>query len=918
VSVQVVAPQNSLSRRLRPLAYALVAVVVLILALTYGALQIQVTLAGFLNGESVWSKAQKQSVIDLATYAASGDRALLAAYRQNHAVLDHDRFARDQIASGRFDHDAVAKAFSDAGVIPEAIPGMIFILRYFDSAPYIKEAMTAWRSTDSTVDELDGMADDLERQWREGSVTGPKALLYRQRIEQLNDFIEPRSNLFSVEIANGASWLGKVLFAAVVGVAALASLLWLGMARRIMAGIRGTEERFGLLFGSAADGIVMVDEARGTILEVNETAAGWTGQTRQALLGKRFDALFIPSPDQAPAEGKVTGTLLGARGELRPVELHGNLVTWGGLPVRQAIIRDISERVAMEQERRIAAEALGSIAEGVVIADAQRRITAVNAAQTGLTGFDAGSLMGQRFDDLRRQPDGRELPPSMWARIEADGHWTGEVLSRRQDGSSYPEWLSISTIRDAEDQIQRYVAVFTDITANKADQRRLEHMAAHDPLTGLANRAEFELRCGHAISTATRERGAAVVMFIDLDAFKAVNDSYSHAVGDRLLQKVADRIRKELSPGDMAGRIGGDEFTVLMSGLKTREDAGDLGRRLLAALAERFMVGDYEIFLSASIGIAGFPLDGSEPTALIANADAAMYAAKTEERNALRFYTPRMHADARRRLELAAELRQALHRDEFYLVYQPSVELRTGRVVAVEALLRWQHPERGLVMPDEFIPIAETLGVIRQIDEWVIHAACAQIRRWDVARMPQIRVAVNVSATWFGHPDFVESVRDALSASQLNAPRLLLEITEGALLRLGEDTERTMHALHDLGVGVAIDDFGTGYSSLTYLKLPAVAYLKIDRSFVRGLPDSSNDVAIVDAMIAMSGSLGLITIAEGIENDAQHAYLLKAGCVEGQGYLYSRPVAAANIERLLSPVNTAPQPRLTLVPPLRS
>jgi diguanylate cyclase (GGDEF)-like protein/PAS domain S-box-containing protein len=896
-----------------------VAVVVLILALTYGALQIQVTLAGFLNGESVWSKAQKQSVIDLAAYAANGDPTLLAAYRQNHAVLDHDRFARDQIAGGTFDHGAVAKAFSDAGVIPEAIPGMIFILRYFDSAPYIKEAMTAWRSTDSTVDELDGMADELERQWRDGRVTGDKALLYRQRIEQLNDFIEPRSNLFSVEIANGASWLGKVLFAAVVGVAALASLFWLGMARRIMAGIRGTEERFGLLFGSAADGIVMVDEARGTILEVNETAAGWTGQTRQALLGQRFDALFIPGPDQAPAaEGKLTGTLLGARGELRPVELHGNLVTWGGRPVRQAIIRDISERIAMEQERRIAAEALASITEGVVIADAQRRVTAVNAAQTGLTGFDSGALLGQRFDELRRQPDGRELPPSMWTRIDADGHWTGEVLSRRQDGSTYPEWLSISTIRDAEGQIQRYVAVFTDITTNKADQRRLEHMATHDPLTGLANRAEFELRCGHAISAATRERGAAVVMFIDLDAFKVVNDSYSHAVGDRLLQKVADRIRKELSPGDMAGRIGGDEFTVLMSGLKTREEAGDLGRRLLTALAERFMVGDYEIFLSASIGIAGFPLDGSEPTALIANADAAMYAAKTEERNALRFYTPRMHADARRRLELAAELRQALHRDEFYLVYQPSVELRSGRVVAVEALLRWQHPERGLVMPDEFIPIAETLGLIRQIDEWVINAACAQIRRWDMARMPQIRVAVNVSATWFGHPDFVQSVRDALSASQLSAQRLLLEITEGALLRLGEDTERTMHALHDMGVGVAIDDFGTGYSSLTYLKLPAVAYLKIDRSFVRGLPDSSNDVAIVDAMIAMSGSLGLITIAEGIENDAQHAFLTKAGCAEGQGYLYSRPVAAANIERLLSPVNTAPQPRLTLVPPLRS
>jgi EAL domain-containing protein (putative c-di-GMP-specific phosphodiesterase class I) len=321
--------------------------------------------------------------------------------------------------------------------------------------------------------------------------------------------------------------------------------------------------------------------------------------------------------------------------------------------------------------------------------------------------------------------------------------------------------------------------------------------------------------------------------------------------------------------------------------------------------------------LTASIGVAGYPLDGSDASALIANADAAMYAAKTEERNAFRFYTPMMHADNRRRLQLATELRQALSRDEFHLVFQPSIELRTGRIVAVEALVRWQHPERGEVMPAEFIPVAEGLGLIRRIDEWVLQATCAQIQAWDLAGVPPIRVAVNISARWFGHPSFVDSVSRTLQSRHIPAHRLLLEITESAMLRLGDDTQRTMQTLHTLGIDVAIDDFGTGYSSMAYLKLPAVAYLKIDRSFVTGLPGDANDAAITEAMLAMSRSLGLIAIAEGIETEAQHDFLLRAGCAEGQGYLYSYPLKPDEIQALLSPNQPGTPARLRLVPPKR-
>ncbi len=907
-----------LTRRLLPLAYALAVAVALIMALTWGVLQVQLTLAGFLNSESVWSKAQKQAVIDLQGYALSGDAADLAGFTNNFELLESDRYGRDIIASGRYNQADVTRVFDRGNIMPAAQPGMTFMLEHFSGMPHMREALGAWRSTDASIAELGEIARQLHEAYQAGDPAADEIARQRSRIKALSVFMEPRTNLFSVEMVRGAIWLGQLLFWGVLAAFLLAALLWVRMARRILDSIRGGEERYRMLFDSAADAIVMVDETTGRILDVNRTAAMWTGRKASELIGDRYVHLFMQSLAGQQDGRAATNALLASDGSTRPVETQTSVANWGNQPVRQAFIRDISERVAMEQERRVAAEALASIAEGVIIADAERRVISINAAHTALTGFTSLALQGKRLDDTRRLPDGKVLPQAIWDRVAAGSNWLGEVLSRRSDGSSYPEKLSVSTIRNAENEVVYYVAVFTDIQEAKADQRRLEHLATHDPLTGLVNRTEFERHSGAAIAVAERERLAAVVLFIDLDAFKIVNDSYSHAIGDRLLVKVAERIRRQLSDGDIAGRIGGDEFTVLIPRLGVREDARAIVSRLLATLSEPFLLDEYEIVLSASIGVAGYPLDGTDAQSLIANADAAMYSAKTEERNAFRFYTPMMHADTRRRLQLATELRQALTRNEFHLVFQPSVELRTGRIVAVEALLRWQHPERGEVLPAEFIPVAEGLGLIRRIDEWVIQATCAQIQAWDLAGVPPIRVAVNISARWFGHPAFVDGVTRALQSRQLSPQRLLLEITESAMLRLGDDTERTMRTLHSLGIDVAIDDFGTGYSSMSYLKLPAVAYLKIDRSFVTGLPGNVNDAAITEAMLAMAKSLGLITIAEGIETEAQHDFLARAGCMEGQGYLYSYPLKPDGIQHLLCP-NQAPLPaRLRLVPPKRS
>ena len=911
--------QRPLSRRLMPLAYALAVAIVLIMALTWGVLQVQITLAGFLNSESVWSKAQKQAVIDLDNYALHGEAEDLASFRQNYGLLASDRRGRDAIASGHFSKQEITQVFTRGNIMPAAQPGMTFMLEYFSNAPHMKKALEAWHSTDAPLVELNTIADELQHAYHSGAPSDAEVTRQHARINALNVYMEPRTALFSVEMVRGAVWLGQLLFWGVLGAFGIAALLWLRMARRILESIRGSEERYRLLFDSAADAIVMVDETTGRILDVNRTTSAWTGRDTDDLIGDRFVHLFKQSLSGQQTGRAASNILLGEAGATRSVETQSSLANWGDRPVRQAIIRDISERVAMEHERRVAAEALASIAEGVIIADADRRVISTNAAHTEITGFTAQDLQDRRFDSTRTLPSGAPLPSSIWEIITAGHNWHGEVLSTRRDGDVYPEHLSISIIRDADDQVLYYVAVFTNIQTAKLNQRRLEHLARHDPLTGLVNRAEFERHCTDAIAVAERERLAAVVLFIDLDAFKIVNDSYSHAIGDRLLVKVADRIRRQLSDDDVAGRIGGDEFTVLLPRLSLREDARAIVARMLATLSEPLIVDDYEIVLSASIGVAGYPLDGLDAATLIANADAAMYTAKTEERNAFRFYTPMMHADTRRRLQLATELRQALSRNEFHLVYQPSVELRTGRIVAVEALLRWRHPERGEVLPSEFIPVAESLGMIRRIDEWVLQTTCAQIQAWDRAGVPHIRVAVNISARWFGHPAFVDGVTHTLQSRQLSPRRLLLEITESAMLRLGDDTERTMQTLHALGVDVAIDDFGTGYSSMAYLKLPAVAYLKIDRSFVTGLPGDPNDVAIAEAMLAMSKSLGLSTIAEGIETEAQHDFLLRAGCVEGQGYLYSYPLKADEIQRLLCP--NQPQvtaTRLKLVPPKRN
>jgi diguanylate cyclase (GGDEF)-like protein/PAS domain S-box-containing protein len=893
------ARHQPLSRRLMPLAYALIAAAVVILLLTWGAFQIQVAMAGFLHGESEWSKAQKQAVIDLDSYAATGESSYLAQFKTNYALLNSDRWARDAIASGTYERERVNEAFLRGNILPQAQPEMIFILQHLSAAPNISTAIRAWRQTDAPLSELNAIAKALENAYASPAGTlSAQASIARARINGINREIGPLTQQFSLEIAFAASWAGKALFGTVVLSTILIALLWRSFAARILAGIRSTEERFSLLFESTADGIVLLDDGSDRVVDLNQTASRWLGVAREQIVGKPFAGLFV---DAGPTKGRqAVGRLNNSDGQTRPVETHSSVVMWGDQAVRIALIRDISDRVSRDQERRIAAEALASIAEGVIIADASKTVTTANEASFTLTGFSIERQRRIPFGATRCLPDGESLPPSFWQTIAQTGHWQGEVLSRRYDGSRYPEQLSVSAIRDDFGEVNQYVAVFTDISAAKSSRERLEYLASHDTLTGLLNRAEFEALCTSAIDHAARNRRMFAVLFIDLDSFKIVNDSLSHAVGDTLLVSVAQRIQHQLGVGDVAGRIGGDEFTVLLTNLTTREDAHGFVTRLLAALSSPYPMLDREIVISASIGIAGYPLDGDTAVTLLASADAAMHTAKRSERNAYRYYLPVMQADQKRRLRLSSELRQAVgNRDEFCLVYQPSYDMATGRIVGAEALVRWNHPDGGTLLPADFIPLAESVGHIRAIDQWVVRTTLSQIRKWDVQGMAAIRIGINVSAQWFGHPAFADFLQAALQEFGTDPARVMLELTESALLRLGEDTDQTMKRMAALGVGVAIDDFGTGHASLSYLKLPAINCLKLDRTFTEGLPSNPVDVEIVRAILSVAKGLGLHTIAEGVELEEQRAFLQSAGCGEAQGFFYSRPLTP---EQLLGQV----------------
>ncbi len=564
-----------------------------------------------------------------------------------------------------------------------------------------------------------------------------------------------------------------------------------------------------------------------------------------------------------------------------------------------AVKEDITERKNAEDQLRMNATVFDTVSEGILVADANNRIKSVNPAFTRITGYDSEEVVGRNPSMLSSGRHDASFYRHMWWQLESRGFWSGEIWNRRKDGSVYPEWMSIVVLKDSEGEVTEYVAVFSDITQRKQDEEQIRHQAHYDALTGLPNRSLFFDRLTQAVIAARREGAMMALLFLDLDRFKAINDTRGHVVGDEVLQQVADRLLNCVREADTVSRFGGDEFVVMLQDLVEVNDAAMVAEKIVSAMEAPFYSGDRELFVGASVGITIYPTDTESPETMLRNADMAMYRAKESGRNCYQFFTLGMQQQVKLRVELEQDLRQALQQDQLELHYQPIVDARLGRVTSVEALLRWHHPRRGVILPDDFIPVAEETGLIMSIGSWVLRRACMQAREWQDAGL-DIGVSVNVSSRQLGKEFSPWVVAAVLKDVGVPGNRLTLEITESLLMDRGKEAVALLDGFRKLGVSISVDDFGTGYSSLGYLKQFPVDILKIDRSFVSDLPDDKDDTSLVEAILAIGKSMGLKIVAEGVETREQYEFMRSAECDYIQGDYFAQTMTASQLMQWLS------------------
>ncbi|MGX1177148.1 diguanylate cyclase (GGDEF)-like protein/PAS domain S-box-containing protein [Pseudomonas sp. IAP-CY TE4608] len=665
--------------------------------------------------------------------------------------------------------------------------------------------------------------------------------------------------------------------------------------------LQTSEEKFAKAFHASPDGLLLSRQSDGLLLEVNEGFCRLTGYDLNPTIDQTSLDLGIwvdlnerkRLVDQLNRDGFVrdfTCHIRRSDGQIRLCELSARPLPITGVDCMLTIARDITERHLMQEKLQLAATVFENTAEGVLITDIDQRISAVNRAFSEITGYSEIEALGQTPRLLASGQHDSAFYLAMWHQLTAEGHWQGEIYNKRKNGELYPSWLTISAVRNSDREITHFVAVFADISSIKHAQAKLDYQAHHDPLTGLPNRTLFENRLQGVLTCAQVSNRQGAVLFLDLDRFKHINDSLGHPVGDLLLKGIAQRLKEQVRDVDTVARLGGDEFIILLPGLHKPSDASTIANKLLACFNAPFQAGDHEFFTSASIGISLYPQDGTDVSTLIRNADAAMYRSKAKGRNRVEAYTRDLTAQASERIALEHELRRAVERNEMSLCFQPKLSLKTQSLVGAEALIRWSHPTFGEVPPEHFIHLAEENGTILQLGDWVLEQACRQMQAWKQHYEPFGPLSINLAGAQLRHPHLARRIEQLLKHYQLRAGDLQLEITENFIMSQAEEALAVLYQLKKLGVQLAIDDFGTGYSSLSYLKRLPLDILKIDKSFIRGLPDDPHDAAIARAIIALGRSMQLTIIAEGVENQAQQRFLAAEGCEQIQGYIVSLPL----------------------------
>ncbi|MDD2928683.1 MAG: EAL domain-containing protein [Sideroxydans sp.] len=727
--------------------------------------------------------------------------------------------------------------------------------------------------------------------YRKGQVVGAMTLYAKE----INAFDEAASNLL-LEMAMDISF-------------ALDRFADDAFLKQTTRDLRDKDELYRTAFFTSPDALNITRLRDGMYLDVNEGFERITGWRRDEVIGKTSLEISVwHSPEDRTRLVEILqhdgvcenleATFVRKDGSLLTGLMSAKSVEIKGEPSILSITRDISHLRQTESSLRKLSLAVEQSPNTIVITDLEARIEYVNQAFTNVTGYSQEEAIGKNPRILQSGDTPKETYDDMWAHLTAGKAWHGELINKRKDGSIYIEAATLSPVRQADGRITHYLAVKENITDRKMDEARIQQLANFDHLTDLPNRRLLNERLNYALSLAQRNDEKLAVMFIDLDNFQNINDSLGHGIGDHYLIEIAKRLKETVREEDTVSRLGGDEFILVFPGADS-DAAALVASKLLTAISHPCIIDRHELLNTASIGIAIYPDDGQTLDELVKNADTAMNRLKQSSRNDYCFFTPEMQAHSVRNAQLVNALRQALARNELHLNYQPQVSLRDGSVIGAEALLRWQHQELGMISPAEFIPLAEESGLIIPIGEWVLRTAILQMKTWQDAGLPALVIAVNLSAIQFRQPKLPELVTRILEEAGLSADQLELELTEAVAMDDPQAAVGMMDKLHELGIRMSIDDFGTGYSSLSYLKRFKVYKLKIDQSFVRDLTDDPDDKAIVTAIINLASSLGMHTIAEGVETAGQLAYLRLQGCDEVQGYYFSKPLPAAEFESYL-------------------
>jgi diguanylate cyclase (GGDEF)-like protein/PAS domain S-box-containing protein len=677
------------------------------------------------------------------------------------------------------------------------------------------------------------------------------------------------------------------------------------------AALSASERSFRAFFEMASVGVAQFEGVSRRFIKVNRKFSDLMGYSAAELSTLSPRDLVHPDDWQASEEAMkslVTKEQKEITLEKRYVRKGGG-VFWGLATISPlwgqgehpefylAVVRDITMAKKAEEKLLLAAKVFENTVEGIVVTNTEGTIEQVNPGFTIITGYSAEDAVGSNPRILKSDRHPQHFYQEMWTKLTQDGHWAGEIWNRRKSGESYPEWLTISAIKNEAGETTNYVSIFHDITELKRQQDALEYQAQHDALTGLPNRILLGDRLRMALAQLERSGGKLALLFFDLDNFKTINDGLGHGVGDQLLVELSRRMEKLLRSGDTLARLGGDEFLILLPEIESVDTASHIANRMLEALKAPFHHGDVEYFVSASIGLTIAPDDGTEGPKLIKNADMAMYRAKSMGRNNYQYFTPEMDVAAHRRISMEYKLRKAIEAQEFELFYQPLVHIQSGHILGAEALIRWRSDGK-LISPAEFIPLAEESGLILPLGDWVLRTAARQAKLWQDAGH-DLSMSVNISSRQFSGADLAVTLREVLLDTELRPGRLYFEITESMLMGDVSKAETTLLNLREAGGTFFLDDFGTGYSSLSYLKRLPIDGLKIDRSFVKDITDDPDSRAIVAAIVSMARTLNLRLVAEGVETQEQRSLLASMGPIVLQGYLASRPVPAQDFEALL-------------------